>query len=1559
MSDHRRTTSPEDSTLEEKVLPYLETIDISDLFMNYYSKQKTVGFESQFEMIEEWLRGDWENNAPLVLFSKTGQGKKVFTVQWIEHHLQNSTKEFRDVIIPIFVTFMHTESSPFTIIYKLLTRLRDIFNIQHRIDQSEEKLRKSLLYWLDLVSRRIRSTTFFDGDLIIVIEGANLLREKDRHVETSFLFWLPKVLPKRVRMIITVDDTSYNMPFLRDIGSKFIEIAVHQNTSEQILDYYDTRVTTISEDFKSSVFETLRKLEETHKLSNFYYKIVFTAFFPEGSSEVGSRIHTTLQKNQEGILDVIRTAKTDDRLIEFIIDFYKDKLVDESKYTEVISLLLLNFKGLTSSELCAAADVNSSQLASICSVFDIFILCYKKYMKITNPSFIKIFWKMHLEDFAVRKRVHIKIANTLESSRDSIRKLEEQTNNLFYANEFFSLKQKIAAIENFVILFNEITKFDLFKFWKKLEEKSYDPVQEYNKNFELFVMHFNPNDQQIFSINLQLCLFFKELSDFESPSIPEFRHPFLISKIIQATSESLKLKESAEQIKPPKQYFSINFPLAEASLLENFRSYPALFTGRENDQLPTVEEELKTGGPRVINYLDEIGILKELADLQICSDGKSKFIKEHEKLNVDIPLNRSKFLDHFHGILKKKNAHRFKKIQNESKPFFEVDEGPSEFKLNGNFSEMDNDEPEIDPYTQQIMDIDLAIAPVADPGFYYYKRWIWMNFPWISLARMHQGFSDIIQGCFSRGSSYINHKDEQQRYFSCLLIIEECKLKRASLQTPITSQTNLNFTSPFKKDKLKMPHSETIDLTSSNNGLTLALSPPKLSLAARPIGKSVMGIKKPSFMIKTMTNAIPADLSSKSIVSSLAGLSRTAQSHVLSVIGNSKTNASTVQLEKVLNHSKFLEQSLMRSNMQDMRNAIFGDEVQKENHQAYYTKIGNLDSLFQKWSAKELDLLRRKHDSIIKELNRFSALRNKLLKRIESLAPVEIKQLKQSGAIRPNDVNSKLLVRLRKAEQVRARYQQIEDICLLNQVQNEEWIRTVSFYLSNLKKVRSEKERDVLHSIAMVRNSKHERKKVLENFTAQKARREEFKFNFRKYIFQKANIDKAIILSDKFILGKVQERLDKHQQSEIDAENKKKKTVQVHPKISSELENKYTLIEEQFELVKSIVCSSSPSNSTHSLGLKEDWRADPELQRAAFQIQMGKNLKQAIFEEELKINEHLSNQSNIFVRKPFASRENNLFAGKGVANRLPSVKTRKRQVLIAESVAQLHLSVGSMLDKLSVISNPMDLQYSKEVNLEEVFLKAKLLASSVMNNEGAAMLLLTQFPSLRSHAPADLLQHLAGEESAESPKSVSVREDPRPSMRKSIFNRVVPEDKMFSGNTSVRDENVANEASTGRKVINRFGSEMPTPKADRLEDFDINLLKEEVLEQNSQEENFDFPKSEIKEESEENVPVEAAKPEVQVEPEGQGPIPSDPVTVEPAPVENLPESVPSASERADQPEDLSQEIGQNEEDVAKKEEVVGVDAEIVPYVGTNEDEEEENEKKATRPPSHTSQIEVA
>jgi hypothetical protein len=61
--------------------------------------------------------------------------------------------------------------------------------------------------------------------------------------------------------------------------------------------------------------------------------------------------------------------------------------------------------------------------------------------------------------------MHIRIAEVMSKGILSIRSLEELTNHYFLAQDYFSLKQTIASIETFLLLFNPYTKYDLCRYW--------------------------------------------------------------------------------------------------------------------------------------------------------------------------------------------------------------------------------------------------------------------------------------------------------------------------------------------------------------------------------------------------------------------------------------------------------------------------------------------------------------------------------------------------------------------------------------------------------------------------------------------------------------------------------------------------------------------------------------------------------------------------------------------------------------------------------------------------------------------------------------------------------------------------------------------------------------------------------------------------------------------------------------------------------------------------------------------------------------------------------------
>ena len=71
----------------------------------------------------------------------------------------------------------------------------------------------------------------------------------------------------------------------------------------------------------------------------------------------------------------------------------------------------------------------------------------------------------------------------------SLRNLEERTYHLNKAKTnqaYFSLKEILSNIENFLLLFNPVNKFNLSLYWSILVDKGLGPVKEYNKSMEWF-----------------------------------------------------------------------------------------------------------------------------------------------------------------------------------------------------------------------------------------------------------------------------------------------------------------------------------------------------------------------------------------------------------------------------------------------------------------------------------------------------------------------------------------------------------------------------------------------------------------------------------------------------------------------------------------------------------------------------------------------------------------------------------------------------------------------------------------------------------------------------------------------------------------------------------------------------------------------------------------------------------------------------------------------------------------------------------------------------------------
>ncbi len=117
-------------------------------------------------MMEDFVRMEVqkaEDNKPLLIEAEDGFGKKALLVNWMNYHAEReattqvhySDKKFKDVVVPHFASVGGNSQNYFYSIYKILVKLRDIFNIKYKVELLEDKIRKYFPFWLDLFQSKI------------------------------------------------------------------------------------------------------------------------------------------------------------------------------------------------------------------------------------------------------------------------------------------------------------------------------------------------------------------------------------------------------------------------------------------------------------------------------------------------------------------------------------------------------------------------------------------------------------------------------------------------------------------------------------------------------------------------------------------------------------------------------------------------------------------------------------------------------------------------------------------------------------------------------------------------------------------------------------------------------------------------------------------------------------------------------------------------------------------------------------------------------------------------------------------------------------------------------------------------------------------------------------------------------------------------------------------------------------------------------------------------------------------------------------------------------------
>lgn len=127
------------------------------------------------------------------------------------------------------------------------------------------------------------------------------------------------------------------------------------------------------------------------EVTSLYVKSYLSCLLPEKvdnidlSEESLLRLQHGLEKIDKAKLKELRNV---DDLFDFILDFWSGTLFqNETKFKELIGLLISTQKGLTLSEIASVSKIESEELKLFITIFRSFLMNFKDLWMIKNDSF--------------------------------------------------------------------------------------------------------------------------------------------------------------------------------------------------------------------------------------------------------------------------------------------------------------------------------------------------------------------------------------------------------------------------------------------------------------------------------------------------------------------------------------------------------------------------------------------------------------------------------------------------------------------------------------------------------------------------------------------------------------------------------------------------------------------------------------------------------------------------------------------------------------------------------------------------------------------------------------------------------------------------------------------------------------------------------------------------------------------------------------------------------------------------------------------------------------------
>lgn len=484
--------------------------------------------ETYFEALDQFMESD---SNKLILLGDSGVGKSALLANWCEHYRHHHQEVF---MIPHFVGVVSSGYKVADVLRRFMEEIKLKFGIDKKIPEKAEEIRATFPTWLSYVQ----------GQLVIVIDAVNQLNEKE-----GFLQWLPKHLPKQVKIIVSTTERE-GLSNVKDLGWEKMEIFPLTRDQKKKL-------------IKNYLLAFGKKLEK-HQLNLLVEdeKCDSPIFLKTLLDEL--RIFGVFQQLEEKIKYYL-SLQSIDELFQGVLERMENDYGKEAVRT-FMSLIWASRKGLTETELLEIDDftlLNRLNLSHILVTLDYHIINKDGVLDFFHAYLRKAVETRYFIDSIEIKNTHKRLANYFEKGQVTPRQMIELPYQLQLAGENNRLIQYISDPQFFLQVPPE-QEFELISYWVYLMENGEelspfhyyeDTLKKYRRkatNIELFTFI---DKLSLFYMNMGRYDYTEELTRREIPICIESlgeEHPLVI-KLLNHLSHCLNRMGKYKEAEGPTE----------------------------------------------------------------------------------------------------------------------------------------------------------------------------------------------------------------------------------------------------------------------------------------------------------------------------------------------------------------------------------------------------------------------------------------------------------------------------------------------------------------------------------------------------------------------------------------------------------------------------------------------------------------------------------------------------------------------------------------------------------------------------------------------------------------------------------------------------------------------------------------------------------------------------------------------------------------------------------------------------------------------------------------------